>query len=173
MMTIDMKAVEAKARELNNDMDLVRKHIRRVQSMKCNLKKQKGRPDYEVKMRETLAEELLLQEVRTLLEPKEVTVPTMTQADVDQLDFDQTEKALNSIRSKKTHTRWLTTTEGDNDEYRRAEAIEQMLLRHKAEVKPVEDAYLRKTELQAVINAIEATPDISRDRVLDLLKNLL
>lgn len=172
-MTINMKAVEKKAVEMGNDMEQVRKAIRRVQSMKCNLLKQKGRPDYEVKMAETLAEEQLLKEVRSLLEPKETTVTTMTQADVDQLDFDQTVKAIKSIQSKKTHTRWLTDVEGDNDEFRRACAIEAMLLKHKDEVKPVEEAYIRKSELQAIVNVIEATPDISRDRVLELLKGLM
>lgn len=171
-MTINMKAVEQKAVELNNDMEQVRKAIRRVQSMKCNLLKQKGRSDYEAKMAQTLAEEQLLKEVRSLLEPKEVTVTTMTQSDVDMLDFDQTVKAIKSIQSKKTHTRWLTPVEGDNDEFRRACAIEAMLLKHKDEVKPVEDAYIRKTELQAIIEVIEATPDISRERVLELLKGL-
>ena len=171
-MTINMIAIEAKANELNNDMEQVRKAIRRVQSMKCNLLKQKGRKDYDVKMAETLAEEQILKEVRSLLEPKETTVTTMTQADVDKLDFDQTVKAIKSIQSKKTHTRWLTTTEGDNDEFRRACQIEQMLLKHKDEVKPIEDAYIRKSELQAIIDVIEATPDISRNRVLELLNSL-
>ncbi len=169
----NMKMIEAKAAELNNDMELVRKAIRRVQSMKCNLLKQKGRADYETKMAETLAEEQILKEVRNLLEPKETTVTTMTQADVDQLDFDQTVKAIKSIQSKKTHTRWLTTTEGDNDEFRRACAIEAMLLKHKETVKPVEDAYVRKSELQAIIDAIEATPDIKRERILEMLNGLM
>ena len=173
MKTIDMKAVEMKAQELQNDMELVRKAIRRVQSMKCNLLKQKGRADYEAKMTATLAEEQMLKEVRNLLEPKEVTVTTMQQHDVDQLDFDQTVKAIKSIQSKKTHTRWLTDVEGDNDEYRRACAIEAMLLEHKQHVKPVEDAYIRKSELQAIVDAIEATPDISHERTLELLKKLL
>lgn len=172
MSTINLKNVEAKARELNYDAELVRKAIRRVQSMKCNLLKQTGRPDYEIKMRATLDEEQLLKQVRALIEPKEVTVTTMSQSDVDKLDFDQTVKAIKSIQSKKTHTRWLTDVEGDNDEFRRACAIEEMLLKHKEEVKPVEDAYIRKSELQAIINVIEATPDITRETVLELLNSL-
>lgn len=172
-MTINMKAVEAKAVEMGNDMEQVRRALKRVASMKCNLKKQKGRSDYEAKMRETLAEEQLLKEVRQLLEPKEVTVTTMTQADVGMLDYDQTVKAIKSIQSKKTHTRWLTTEEGDNDEFRKACEIEAMLKAHKELVQPVEDALVRKTELQAIIDVIEATPDISRERVLDLLNGLM
>lgn len=173
MTKINLKAVEAKANELNNDMENVRKAMKRVASMKCNLKKQKGRSDYETKMRETLAEEQLLKEVRMLLEPKETTVPSMTEADIEKLDYDQTVKAIKSIQSKKTHTRWLTPIEGDNDEYRNACKIEEMLKAHKATVEPVEDAYIRKSDLQAVIETIETTEDISRARVLELLNELL
>ena len=128
----ELKMIEKKAQELNNDMEQVRKALRRVQSMKCNLLKQKGRSDYEAKMAQTLAEEQILKEVRSLLEPKGTTVTTMTQSDIDMLDFDQTVKAIKSIQSKKTHTRWLTDVEGDNDEFRRACHIESMLLRKRS-----------------------------------------
>lgn len=169
----NLKMVEQKAKELGNDMELVKKELKRVQSVKCRLAKQKGRKDYEAAMGACLAEEQVLKEVRALLEPKEVSVPSMTQADVDQLDFDQTVKAIKSIQSKKSLTRWLTDTEGDNDEYRAACKVEEMLLAHKKTVQPVEDALIRKTELQAVIDVIETTQDISRERVLELLKGLM
>lgn len=170
---VNMKAVEAKAREMGNDMEQVRRALKRVASMKCNLKKQKGRADYEAKMRETLAEEQLLKEVRQLLEPKEVTVTTMTQADVDMLDYDQTVKAIKSIQSKKTHTRWLTTEEGDNDEFRKACEIEAMLKAHKELVQPLDDALVRKSQLQAIVEVIESTPDITPERIAGLLKSLI
>ena len=169
----NLKMIEAKAAELGNDMEMVKKELKRVQSVKCRLAKQKGRKDYEAAMAACLAEEQVLKEVRSLLEPKEVSVPSMTQADVDMLDYDQTVKAIKSIQSKKSLTRWLTDTEGDNDEYRAACAVEAMLLEHKKTVQPVEDALIRKTELQAVIETIEATQDISRERVLEMLKKLL
>lgn len=169
----NLKTIEAKAVELNNDMEAVKKELKRVQSIKCRLAKQKGRKDYEAAMAACLAEEQVLKEVRALLEPKEVSVPSMTQADVDMLDYDQTVKAIKSIQSKKSLTRWLTDVECDNDEYRAACAVEAMLLEHKKTVQPVEDALIRKTELQAVIETIEATQDISRERVLEMLKKLL
>ena len=165
--------IEAKANELNNDMELVKKELKRVQSVKCRLAKQKGRKDYEAAMTACLTEEQMLKEVRALLEPKEVSVPSMTQADIDMLDYDQTVKALKSIQSKKSLTRWLTTEDGDNDEYRAACKIEAMLNAHKQTVKPVEDALVRKTEIQAIIDVIESTPDIRRERVLELLTGLL
>ena len=173
MTNVNMKEVEKKAAELGNDMETVKKELKRVQSVKCRLAKQKGRKDYEKAMKECLAEEQLLKEVRSLLDPKEVTVPSMTQEDVDRLDFDQTVKAIKSIQSKKTLTKWLTDVEGDNDEYRNACRVEAMLLQHKKTVQPVEDALVRKTEIAAIIEVIEATPDIKRERVLELLKGLL
>lgn len=173
MTNVNMKAVEKKAAELGNDMEMVKKELKRVQSVKCRLAKQKGRKDYEAAMKECLAEEQLLKEVRNLLDPKEVTVPSMTEEDVARLDYDQTVKAIKSIQSKKTLTKWLTDVEGDNDEYRNACRVEAMLLQHKKTVQPVEDALVRKTEIVAIIDAIEATPDISHERVLELLKGLL
>lgn len=172
-MTTNLKEIEVKAKELGNDMEMVKKELKRVQSVKCRLAKQKGRKDYEAAMAACLAEEQVLKEVRALLEPREVSVPSMTQADVDMLDYDQTVKAIKSIQSKKSLTRWLTDIEGDNDEYRAACKVEAMLLEHKKTVQPVEDALVRKTELQAVIETIEATQDISRERVLELLKGLM
>ena len=50
------------------------------------------------------------------------------QTDVDELDYDETIKAIRSIQSKKTLTKWLTTVENDNDEYRKACKIEKMLI---------------------------------------------
>lgn len=172
-MTTNLKEIEVKAKELGNDMEMVKKELKRVQSVKCRLAKQKGRKDYEAAMAACLAEEQVLKEVRALLEPKEVSVPSMTQADINMLDYDQTVKAIKSIQSKKSLTRWLTDVEGDNDEYRAACKVEAMLLEHKKTVQPVEDALVRKTELQAVIETIEATQDISRERVLELLKGLM
>lgn len=173
MTNVNMKAVEKKAAELGNDMELVKKELKRVQSVKCRLAKQKGRKDYEAAMKECLAEEQLLKEVRNLLDPKEVTVPSMTQADVDRLDFDQTVKAIKSIQSKKTLTKWLTDVEGDNDEYRNACRVEAMLLQHKQTVKPLDDALVRKSQLQALVEVIETTPDITPERIAELLKSLI
>ena len=168
-----MKKVEEKARMLGNDMEAVKKELKKVQSVKCRLAKQKGRSDYEQAMKEVLAEEQLLKEVRRLLDPKERAVTEFEQEDVDRLDYDQTVKALKSIQSKKTLSRWLTDVEGDNDEYRSAVRIEQMLKEHREKVKPVDEAYIRKSELQAVIEAIEAAGEVSTERMLEMMKELL
>lgn len=168
-----MKKVEEKARMLGNDMEMVKKELKKVQSVKCRLAKQKGRSDYDQAMKEVLAEEQLLKEVRRLLDPKERAVTEFEQEDVDRLDYDQTVKALKSIQSKKTLSRWLTEVEGDNDEYRNAVRIEEMLKKHRDEVKPVDEAYIRKSELQAVLDAIESAGEVSQDRIVEMLKELL
>lgn len=169
---VDLKVIEAKADELGRDMEVVVKELKRVQSAKCRLKKFKGRSDYDHKMTEILKEEEVLKEVRQLLDPKEKPVTMYTQADVDMLDYDETVKALKSIQSKKCLTRWLTETDGDNDEYKNACKIEEMLNEHKKVVKPVDTAYIRRTDLQTIIDTIKETNDIKVSTIIEMLENL-
>lgn len=168
-----LKNVEMKAVELGNDIELVKKELKRVASVKCRLLKQKGLPNYEEKMREVLEEEQLLKEVRSYIVGAKKTVTTFEQADVDQLTYDETVKALKSIQSKKSLTRWLTINEGDNDEFRNACKIEEMLKEHIKSVKPIEDNTIRKSDLQNVIDTIENTGKISTEKILEMLKELM
>ena len=170
-MTI--KNIEAKAQELNFDVEVVKKELKRVQSAKCIHLKKKGLPNYEQKLAEILAEEQLLKEVRTFIAGHKKTVTTFTQDDVDQLTYDETVKAIKSIQSKKYHSRWLTTVEGDNDEFREACRIEQMLNEHKSKVSPVDDNMIRKSDLQSVIDTIEMTGNVSTEKILEMLKKLI
>lgn len=168
-----LKNVETKAVELNNDIELVKKELKRVASVKCRLLKQKFSPDYEAKMTAVLAEEQLLKEVRSYIVGARKTVTTFEQADVDQLTYDETVKALKSIQSKKSLTRWLTPVECDNDEFRNAVRIENMLKEHIKLVKPIEDNTIRKSDLQNVIDTIESTGKISTEKILEMLKELI
>ena len=59
-MKINVKEVELKAVELGQDMDTLKRELKRVASVKCRLLKQKGRPDYELALEEVLKEEQLL-----------------------------------------------------------------------------------------------------------------
>lgn len=167
------KKVELKAKELHNDKELVKKEIKKLQSVKCRLQKQKGRSDYDEKMKEVLSEINILQEVRRLLDPKEKSVPEYTQEDVDRLDFDQTQKAIKSIQSKMCLTRYLTSEPGDNDEYRQAENVYNMLVEHKKHVKPHDDIYIRKSDLVTIIDTIENSGQVSQERILEMLRELL
>lgn len=168
-----MKEIEKVAEKFNNNVEAVAKEIKRVQSIKCRLKKQKGKKTYEEEMTEVVKYEQILKEVRQLLNPKEKPVTMYTQEDVDQLDYDETIKAIRSIQSKKTLTRWLTDVEGDNDEYRRACAIEKMLIERRNKIKPVDNEYIRKTDLQTIIDTIESSGNLSQERIVEMLNNLM
>ena len=168
-----LKNVEMKAVELGNDIEAVKKELKRVASVKCRLIKQKGLPDYEQKLEAVLKEEQLLKEVRSYITGSKKTVTTFEQEDVDQLTYDETVKALKSIQSKKSLTRWLTENEGDNDEFRSACRIEEMLKQHLATVKPIEDNTIRKSDLQNVIDTIESTGSSSTEKILEMLKSLM
>ena len=166
--TIEMKAID-----LGHDVENVKKELKRVASAKCRLLKMKGLPDYDQKLQAILAEEQLLKEVRTYIVGHKKTVTTFEQADVDQLTYDETVKAIRTIQSKKSLTKWLTTVEGDNDEYRGACKIEEMLKTHLETVKPIEDNTIRKSDLQSVIDTIEMTGSISTEKILEMLKSLI
>lgn len=168
-----LKQIEQIANKFNNDVNSVNKELKRVQSIKCRLKKQKGKSSYEQEMNEVLSYEQALKEAKQLLDPKDKPVTMFTKEDVEKLDYDETVKAIRSIQSKKTLTKWLTDVECDNDEYRSACVIEQMLVEHRASIKPVDDEYIRKTDLQTIIETIESTGKISTKKVLELLNSLM
>lgn len=172
MTKTNLKEVEKVAAELGS-VEAVAKELKRVQSAKCRLKKQKGKSTYEQDMGEILKQEQLLKEVRQLLNPKEKPVTKYSQEDVDKLDYDETIKAIRSIQSKKTLTRWLTTIEGDNDEFRNAEKIEKMLIERREQIKPVDENNVRKTDIQTIIDTIEESGELSQEKIVELLKKLV
>jgi hypothetical protein len=168
----NLKEIEKIATKFENNAELIAKELKRVQSIKCRLKKQKGKKSYEQEMSETLRYEQVLKEARQLLEPKEKAVTQFEQDDVDQLDYDETIKAIRSIQSKKTLTKWLTTIEGDNDEYRKACEIESMLLARRDMIKPVDNDHVRKSDIQTIIDTIESSGELSQEKIVELLKSL-
>lgn len=172
MTKTNLKKVEEKAKELGT-VEAVSKELKRVASAKCRLKKQKGKSTYESEMNEVLREEQLLKEARQLLDPKEKPTTQYTQEDVDSLDYDETVKAIRSIQSKKTLSRWLTTVEGDNEEFKNAEKIEKMLIERREKIKPVDENNVRKTEIQTIIDTIESSGKLSQEKVVELLKKLV
>ena len=168
----NLKEIEKKANELKT-VENVAKELKRIQSIKCRLKKQKGKSTYEAEMTEVIKQEQLLKEVRQLLDPKEKPVTQYEQADVDQLDYDETIKAIRSIQSKKTLSRWLTDVECDNDEFRNAVRIEKMLIERREMIKPVDENNVRKTEIQTIIDTIESSGELSQKQILELLNKLV
>jgi uncharacterized protein with von Willebrand factor type A (vWA) domain len=172
MTKTNLKEVEKVAAELGTK-EAVAKELKRIQSIKCRLKKQKGKSTYEQEMQEVLKQEQVLKEARQLLDPKEKHVTQYEQADVDRLDYDETIKAIRSIQSKKTLSRWLTTVEGDNDEFRNACRIEKMLIERREMIKPVDKNNVRKTEIQTIIDTIESSGELSQKQILELLNKLI
>ena len=169
----NLKEIEKVANQFENDILLLNKELKRVASIKCRLKKMKGKSSYEEDMKKVLSYEQVLKEAKQLVDPKEKPVTMYTQEDVDQLDYDETVKAIRSIQSKKTNSRWLTTTEGDNDEFRNACRIEKMLIERRNQIKPVDDEYIRKTDLQTIIDTIESSGKLSQEKIVELLKGLM
>ena len=169
----NLKQVEKVVKEFNNDEMAIQKELKRIQSVKCRLKKQKGKSSYEKEMTETLKYEQILKEAKNLLNPKEKPVTMYEQEDVDQLDYDETIKAIRSIQSKKTLSKWLTDIEGDNDEYRKACEIEKMLVERRNQIKPVDNEFVRKTDVQTIIDTLESSGNLSQEKVVDLLKKLV
>lgn len=169
----NLKNIEKVAEKFGNDINLVQKELKRLQSKKCNIKKAPGKKTYEADLKKVLEEEEIMKQVRSLLDPKEKTVTTFEQSDVDLLDYDETIKAIKSIQSKKTHTRWLTTEEGNNDEYRNAVRIERMLIEHKNNIKPVDEAYIRKSDLMTIIDELETHVELSHERIIEMLRSLI
>lgn len=169
----NLKEVEVISKKFNENVEDISRELKRIQSIKCRLKKQKGKSSYEKEMEETLKYEQVLKEARQLLEPKEKSVTMYTQEDVDQLDYDETIKAIRSIQSKKTLTKWLNEVEGDNDEYRKACEIEKMLVERRDSTKPIDNGHIRKTDLQTIIDTIEDSGKLSQEKIVELLKGLL
>lgn len=169
----NLKEIEKVAANLNNDLDEIAKELKRVQSIKCRLKTQKGKASYEKDMEEVLKYEQVLKEARNLVEPKKKPVTEFTKEDVEKLDYDETIKAILSIQSKKTRTKWLTTEEGNNDEYRKACEIEKLLIDRREQIKPVDDEHIRKTDVKTIIETLESSGDLSQDQIKELLKKLI
>lgn len=158
---IDMTAIVTKANELDNDMTAVLKELKRVASIKCRLKKMPGRSDFQANMTAVLQEEELLKSVRSYIAGPRKNVNMLTQEEVDLMTLDEVMKAIRSIQSKKTHTKWLTTTPGDNDEYREACRIENMLKARREALAPKSNGYISKIELQGLLDYIKACGDIT------------
>lgn len=169
----NLKEIEKVANQFGNDVLAIGKELKRVQSIKCRLKKQKGKSTYEEEMKKVLSYEQVLKEARQLIDPKEKPVTMYEQEDVDQLDYDEVVKAIRSIQSKKTLSKWLTDVEGDNDEYRNACRIEKMLIERRNEIKPVDNEHIRKTDLQTIIDTIEESGNLSKEKIVELLKGLM
>jgi Fe2+ transport system protein B len=165
-----LKEIEKLADDFGGDVENVKKELKKVQSQKCRLLKQKAKKGYEAEMSKVLKYEQALKEVRSYLEPKKITVTTMTESDIKLLNFDETIKAIKSIQSKKCLSQYKETM----DEYNEACRIEDMLLNHKKEVTPVPENCVEKSRINDLIaNLSNLDQKIDKDYIIEQLKGLL
>lgn len=168
-----LKNIEAVAKNYSS-VEEVKKAIRSLQSQKSRLKKQKGREDYDELMTEILQKEQLLKEVRDYFEPKSKSVPEMTKEDIELLNYEETLRAIKSIQSKKCLVQHATPNIEDNEEYKKACQIEQWLLEHKKNIKPIEETVVRKSDINDLIEHLQNQDEkISTKYVIELLEKLL
>lgn len=168
-----LKEINELAKKFNNS-DEVKNELKRIQSVKCRLKKQKAKKSYETEMTKVVKYEQALKEVRDYFEPKKTTVTTMTENDIKVLTYDETIKAIKSIQSKKCNVQYAYENIDDNDEYKNAVAIEKMLLEHKKQVKPLDtDVAIEKSKLKDLVSNLESLNEIDKDYVLEQLKKLI
>lgn len=166
-----MNNVELKAQELNNDMNEVKRELKRVASIKSRLKRQRGKSTFEQEMNEVLQYEELLKEVRShLSNGSSKSVPQYTEEDIQVLSYDETIRAIKSIQSKKSLSKWLTPIEGDNDEYRNACRVEELLRAHKETLQPNDINSVSKTDIQSII---DSSSELSKDEIIEMLRNLI
>jgi hypothetical protein len=156
----------AKISEQFSDVNDVKKALKSLQSIKCRLKKQKARADYSVEMSKVLQQEQLLKEVRQFLEPKELTVTTMSVEQIAKLDYAETVRAIKSIQSKKC----LNKFQPDGPEYQSACAIELLLIAHRKTVVEIPVEQVRKSD---IINLIEDLQNLSDKDKLKILEDRL
>lgn len=153
---------------MSNQLEQIKKELKRVASVKCRLNKQKGKASYEEDMRKILEEEEKLKSLRdTLVQPKK-TVTNFTYEDIQQLSYEEITKAIKSIQSKKSNTKWLTPIEGDNDEYRNACRIEEMLNQRRSELQP--SVVSLKT---SIIELLDISDDMSKEDLVEALRLLV
>lgn len=170
---VKMAKIKELAEKFDNDVERIKTELKRVQSIKCRLKKQKAKATYEQEMRDVVAYEQALKEARDYLVPKKPTVTTMTWEQIQQLNYDETIKAIKSIQSKKCNVQYLTANIEENVEYQKAVEIERMLLEHKKNIKPIDETVVKKSSVDALIDHIEnLEQDLDKDYVLELLKKL-
>ena len=167
--TVDLKDIKTICEEYGNSVELIENKIKSLQSRRCRLKKMKNSADYEEEMTKLLQYEQVLKEAKATLVPKKKFVTDFDESDINVLDFDETRKAIKSIQSKKC----LSQQYGQEDEYQKSLKIEEMLKKHLETVKPVEDSYLRKSDLITIIETIENDITITREQILEHLKNLI
>lgn len=170
MSNLKVNQIQELSEKFNN-VEEVKKELKKVQSQKCRLLKQKAKETYQTEFDQITSYEQMLKEVRQLFEPKKVTVTTMSWEQIQDLNYDETIKAIKSIQSKKCNSQYMTADPAENVEYQEALRIEEMLKKHKENIKPVEETVVKKSDLNDLIAHLEQQQDnLSPEYMIELLK---
>lgn len=177
-----MTEIIAKSAELDNDLVKVNKELKRIASIKCRLKKMPGRKDYEAEMTKILQEEQLIKNVRDYLAEPKKNVNNLTEEDIEKMDYDEVCKAIRSIQSKKTHTKWAEDCEkdesglfipGSGESYKEACRIEAMLIARRNAVKPVDAGHVRKSDLLTLLEHIKLCSDMTVEECINRIEDFI
>lgn len=178
----NMTEIVTKAAELENDLVQVKKELKRIASMKCRLKKMPGRKTYQEEMTKILQEEQLLKNVRDYLDDPKKNVNTLTLEDISIMGYDEVCKAIRSIQSKKTHTKWAEDCErdengsyipGTGDSYKEACRIERMLVARRDEIKPISNNEVRKSDLKELLENLRMCSDLDVETCIERIEQFL
>ena len=149
-------------------LNQIKKELKRIASIKCRLNKQQGKKTYQEEMDRVLAQEEQLKALRdSLVQPKK-TVTNFTYEDIQELSYDEVQRAIKSIQSKKSNTKWLTPIEGDNDEFRNACRIESMLNERRAQLQPTTVSLK-----SSIVELLDNSEDMSKEELVQAIKELL
>ena len=178
----NMTEIVTKAAELENDLVQVKKELKRIASMKCRLKKMPGRKTYQEEMTKILQEEQLLKNVRDYLDDPKKNVNTLTLEDISIMGYDEVCKAIRSIQSKKTHTKWAEDCERDEngsyipvtgDSYKEACRIERMLVARRDAIKPINNSEVRKSDLKELLENLRMCSDLDVETCIERIEQFL
>lgn len=129
--------------------------LRSISSAKTRLKKNSRLPSNVVKLSELLLEEdTLQQERRNIKEPKK-TFTTLTSEEIQLLDYEETRRAIESIRSKKSNTRHME----DQSEYNSATTIETLLVAHRSTLAPARNDSVKLSTLHELLEQASTSSD--------------
>lgn len=179
MTNIDMTQIVAKAIELGNNMTNVNRALKRVASAKTRLNHSPGLPDYNEKMAVVLQEEQLLKNVRSYLTEPRKTVNDLTADDIAAMDYDEVCKAIRSIQTKKTHTKYAEDCKkdehglfipGSGAMYQEACRIEDMLKERREELQPLGTVRFSKSALRELIASLRICSDLDVATCLDRIE---
>lgn len=182
MANIDMTQVVAKATELNNSIVNLNRALKRVASAKTRLNHSPGLPDYNEKMAAILQEEQLLKNVRSYLTEPRKTVNDLTAEDVAVMDYDEVCKAIKSIQTKKTHTKYAEDClrdengmfiPGSGAMFKEACRIENMLKERREDLQPMGTVRFSKSAMREFITALRLCSDLDVATCLDRIEAFL